>query len=95
MPTAADMQQLQFQIAHRNQELGYLRKYIVLTRLLRRTEDNLTEHVDYSREGVLIYTTRLNQLRRRLDQLVYEMIYEIQLNEVLDDLEASIIAELK
>ena len=91
---ANDLQQLQFQVDHAREECEYLRKYIVLTRMLRRAEDALTEHIDYSRSGILTYTTRVVGLRARRDNLIRKMVEEIQLNEVLDDYEGKIEREL-
>ena len=81
-----DKKQLQFQIDHAYQELNYLRRYIALTRLLRRAEDDLTT-ASYDR-------TRVKKLRFLRDKLVDEMVEEIQLNEVLDDCEGNIEQEL-
>jgi len=82
-----ERQQLQFQIDHARDECEYLRRYIALTRLLRRAEDDLTT-AGYD-------TTRVTKLRMLRDLWVHEMVKEIQLNELLDDYEVRIERELK
>lgn len=96
MATQEALQQLQFQVDHAREECNYLRRYIVLTRMLRRAEDDLTAAVDYTSKGALVYTTaQITHLRALRHRLVIKMIYKLQLNEVLDDYESKIEQELQ
>ena len=77
-----DRLQLEAQVDQAQEECEYLRKYIVLTRMLRRAEDDLTT-CGYD-------ASLVDALYAQRDTLIKEMVEEIQLNEVLDDYEGKI-----